>query len=120
MTDKIFLAGVSGIGYHGVFEHEAANGQDFFVDVELRVNLDKASESDELKDTVDYGAITDSVVSEITGERVQLIERLAGRIAERVLSEDARIKSVAITVHKPNAPVSAPVQDISVRIDRTR
>ena len=120
MNDLITITGIKAFGYHGVFEHEAANGQDFFVDVELRVNLDKASESDVLKDTVDYGAITDAVVSEITGERVQLIERLAGRIADRVLSEDARIKSVAITVHKPNAPVSAPVQDISVRIDCTR
>ncbi len=43
-----------------------------------------------------------------------------GRIADRVLTEDARIKSVAITVHKPSAPVSAPVTDITVRIDRTR
>ena len=120
MNDLITITGIKAFGYHGVFEHEAVNGQDFFVDVELRVSLDKASASDELKDTVDYGAITDAVVSEITGERVQLIERLAGRIAERVLTEDARIKSVAITVHKPNAPVSAPVQDISVRIDRTR
>ena len=43
MNDLITITGIKAFGYHGVFEHEAVNGQDFFVDVELRVNLDKAS-----------------------------------------------------------------------------
>lgn len=116
----ITLTGIKAFGYHGVFDHEARDGQDFFIDVEMDVDLTKAAASDALEDTVDYGAITDLVVADVKGERVQLIEKLASRLADLVLAADKRIKKVAITVHKPSAPVNSPVKDISVRIERAR
>jgi dihydroneopterin aldolase len=58
------------------------------------------------------------VVEEITGARVQLIEKLAGRIADRIKASDQKIERVSVTVHKPNAPVSAEVSDIAVTISR--
>jgi 7,8-dihydroneopterin aldolase/epimerase/oxygenase len=118
MSDLIKLTGIWGFGYHGVFDHEAKNGQDFYVDLEISSDLSAASQSDDLKDTVDYGSLADLVVEEITGERVQLIERLAGRIADRIKSEFPEIQKIAVTVHKPKAPVSAQVADISVTITR--
>jgi dihydroneopterin aldolase len=110
MSDLIKVTGIWGFGYHGVFEHEAKNGQDFFVDLEISLDLTKSSKSDDLKDTI--------VVEEITGERVELIERLAGRIADRIKGQFAEIEKIAVTVHKPKAPVSAQVADISVTITR--
>lgn len=118
MSDQIKLTGIWGFGYHGVFDHEAKNGQDFFVDLELSVDLSAASKSDDLNDTIDYGSLADLVVEEITGERVELIERLAGRIADRIKSKFEEIEKVAVTVHKPKAPVAAQVADISVTITR--
>lgn len=118
MSDLIKLTGIWGFGYHGVFDHEAKNGQDFYVDLEITLDLSAASKSDDLKDTVDYGSLADLVVEEITGERVELIERLAGRIADRAKNEFAEIQKIAVTVHKPKAPVSAQVADISVTITR--
>lgn len=118
MSDLIKLTGIWGFGYHGVFDHEAKNGQDFYVDLEITLDLSTASKSDDLKDTVDYGSLADLVVEEITGERVQLVERLAGRIADRLRSEFPEIQKIAVTVHKPKAPVSAQVADISVTITR--
>ena len=118
MRDLITLNGIKGFGYHGVFDHEAKNGQEFIVDVEMQLDLSHASKSDDLNDTVDYGAVATLVVEEITGVRVQLIERLAGRIADRIKSEYPRISTVVVTVHKPKAPVSEDVADISVTISR--
>jgi len=118
MSDLIKVIGIWGFGYHGVFEHEGKNGQDFYVDLEISLDLTKASKSDDLNDTVDYGALTDLVVEEITGERVALIEKLAARIAERARSEFPEIEKISVTVHKPKAPVSAQVADISVTITR--
>jgi dihydroneopterin aldolase len=118
MSDQITLKGIWGFGYHGVFEEEAKNGQDFFVDLEIYCDLSKASTSDDLADTIDYGALTDLVVEEITGERVALIERLAGRIADRIKLKHPEIELIAVTVHKPKAPVSSEVADISVTISR--
>ena len=118
MSDTISLTGIWGFGYHGVFDHEAKNGQDFFVDLEIHLDLSQASLSDALEDTIDYGALADLVVEEITGERVQLIERLAGRIADRIKSGHPQISKISVTVHKPKAPISAQASDISVTITR--
>jgi dihydroneopterin aldolase len=118
MSDTISLTGIWGFGYHGVFDHEAKNGQDFFVDLEIHLDLSQASLSDALEDTIDYGALADLVVEEITGERVKLIERLAGRIADRIKSGHPQISNIAVTVHKPKAPISAQTSDISVTVTR--
>ena len=118
MSDQIVLTGIHGFGYHGLFEHERKDGQDFFVDLTLSVDLTAASQSDAIEDTVNYAEITDLVVEEITGERVELIERLAGRIADRIKNQFKEIDKIAVTVHKPKAPVSAQVADISVTITR--
>jgi dihydroneopterin aldolase len=117
-NDCITLKGIKGFGYHGVFPEETKNGQDFFVDLELCLDLSKPSRSDSLEETIDYGSLTSVVVEEIAGEPVQLIERLAGRIADRIKAAHPEITELAVTVHKPHAPVSADVTDISVTIHR--
>lgn len=120
MSDQILLTGVYGFGFHGLLEHERVNGQDFFVDLVLNLDLLEVSQSDSIDETVNYAEITDLVVSEITTNPVSLIERLAGRIAQRILDSYSRVNSVSVTVHKPQAPVSASVKDIAVQITRTR
>ncbi|CAB4805939.1 MAG: dihydroneopterin aldolase [Actinobacteria bacterium] len=118
MADLIRITGIKGFGYHGVFDSERANGQDFYVDVDLEVDLTRASVSDDVKDTINYAEVTDLVVEEITTNPVSLIEKLAGRIAERIKVTFAQASRVTITVHKPQAPVDAEVKDISVTISR--
>lgn len=120
MSDLILLSEIQGFGYHGLFEHERTNGQDFFVDLELHVDLSTASRSDAIEDTVNYAEIIDLVVIEITTNPVFLIEKLAGRIAERILNTHIKVNAVTVTVHKPQAPVAASLKDIAVQITRTR
>ena len=109
MADLIRISGIKGFGYHGVFETERANGQDFYVDVELEVDLTRASVSDDVNDTINYAEVTDLVVEEITTNPVSLIEKLAGRIAERIKTSFPQAALVTVTVHKPQAPDSADV-----------
>ena len=120
MSDQIVLTGIHGFGYHGLFEHERKDGQDFLVDLNCSVDLSKASQSDAIEDTVNYAEITDLVVKEITTNPVNLIEKLAARIAERVLNQYMKVISVTVTVHKPQAPVAAQLKDIAVVVTRTR
>ena len=120
MSDQILLTGVHGFGYHGLLDHERKNGQDFYVDVVLILDLQVASQSDSIDETVNYAEITDLIVIEITTDPVSLIEKLAGRIADRILNSYSRVNSVSVTVHKPQAPVSASLKDIAVQIIRTR
>jgi dihydroneopterin aldolase len=120
MSDQIVLTSIHGFGYHGLFEQERKDGQDFFVDLTLEVDLKAASQSDAIVDTVNYAEITDLVVDEITSNPVNLIEKLAARIAERVLNQHPKVDSVTVTVHKPQAPVAAQLKDIAVVVSRSR
>ena len=120
MSDQIFLTGIAAFGYHGLFDHERQNGQDFFVDVALTVDLSAASKSDEIQDTVNYAEITNLVVKHITTDPVNLIEKLAGRIADQILEDHVKVSLVTVTVHKPQAPVAAVLKDIAVQVTRKR
>lgn len=120
MRDLISVKGIHGFGYHGVLEHEREYGQDFYVDVILTLDLHKASISDELLDTINYGQVCELVSAEITGPPFTLIERLAGQIGDLLLALFPQLIEVSVTVHKPQAPVSVEVLDISVTIERKR
>ncbi len=59
----------------------------FSVDAELQLDLAPAATSDDLRSTVDYGLIATRIVEVCTKERVNLLERLAGRLAQMLLAE---------------------------------
>jgi 7,8-dihydroneopterin aldolase/epimerase/oxygenase len=119
VSDQIVIRGIRGIGRHGVFDHERAQGQEFSVDVTLDVSTATAAGSDQLADTVDYGLVANAVHALIVGEPVDLIETLAERIAQACLGF-AGVARVAVVVHKPNAPIEVPFDDVEVHIVRSR
>lgn len=118
-TDRIELRGLHAHGHHGVLPQERQDGQTFVVDVVLDVDTRPAARSDDLADTVDYAALADGLVAVVTGEPVDLIETLAARLADVALG-DGRVAAVEVAVHKPDAPVGHPVDDVVVRIRRDR
>jgi dihydroneopterin aldolase len=118
VSDQIRVSGIKAFGYHGVLPHEATEGQDFIVDLVVTLDLSAVSLSDDLQETINYADLAQIAHDNIVGERVQLIERLAGRIAEEISSAYSHITSVSVTVHKPHAPVTVDFEDISVTITR--
>ncbi|MBK9739618.1 MAG: dihydroneopterin aldolase [Actinobacteria bacterium] len=119
MADQIVIRGIRGIGHHGVLDHERVDGQPFSVDVRLDLDTAVAAGSDSLDDTVDYGRVAKAVHELIVGEPVDLIETLAERIATACLDWPA-VHRVRVTVHKPQAPIEVPFDDVEVRITRRR
>jgi dihydroneopterin aldolase/2-amino-4-hydroxy-6-hydroxymethyldihydropteridine diphosphokinase len=117
--DRITLTGVTAYGHHGVLEEEKRDGQEFVVDVVMEVDLAAASVSDDLSDTVSYAEVAADVVDVVSGPSLDLIEAVAGRVAERVLSRPL-VEAVEVTVHKPQAPVGVPFGDVQVRLRRER
>jgi 7,8-dihydroneopterin aldolase/epimerase/oxygenase len=116
-VDRILIAGIRELGVHGVLPEEQTRPQPFEVDVELIVDLDAAGRSDELDDTVDYGAVCEAVSRVISSERYRLLERLADRIAE-VCRSDPRVLGVVVEVRKVHPPVRAILRHVGVRIER--
>jgi len=119
MTDRITLTGLTVRGFHGVFEHERREGQDFVVDAELEVSHGPAAASDDLRDTVDYGALAGRLAAIVAGDPVDLIETLAVRLVEACLA-DPRVFAATVTVHKPQAPIPLQFADVAVTVRRER
>ncbi|MCX8527036.1 MAG: dihydroneopterin aldolase [Candidatus Nanopelagicales bacterium] len=117
VPDRICVTGIRGVGYHGVLERERVEGQEFNVDVTMIVDTYTVAASDDLADTVDYSAVAEAVHAFIVGPPMALIETLAARIADRCMDFDG-VRGVIITVHKPQAPIAVPFDDVSVTIER--
>lgn len=117
--DRIVLTGVHANGTHGVLEFEHERAQPFVVDATLYMDLTAAGASDDLNDTVDYGRAAKEIVAVIEGEHADLIEHLAQRIADRLLTMPP-VCQVDVTVHKPHAPITVPFDDVAVSITRMR
>jgi dihydroneopterin aldolase len=118
-VDRVALRGLRAPGHHGVFEHEREKGQTFVVDLVLSLDTAPAAASDDLTRTVHYGVVAEEVVAVVTGEPVNLIETLAQRIADQCLKHDA-VQEVEVTVHKPEAPITVPFDDVTITINRRR
>lgn len=117
--DQIAVTGIRARGFHGVLEKERRDGQTFVVDVVLGVWTGPAAASDALSDTVNYAAVAADVVGHVEGGPYALIETLADRIATACL-EHVGVQQVTVTVHKPDAPVGVPFDDVTVTIARHR
>jgi dihydroneopterin aldolase len=118
-ADRIRLSGLRARGHHGVLPEERRDGQEFVVDAVLAVDVAEAAASDDLAGTVDYGELASRLAAVVSGEPVDLLETLAERLAAVCLA-DPRVEQVEVTVHKPQAPVAVPFDDVSVTVVRGR
>lgn len=120
VRDRIRLSGLKATGYHGVFDHERRDGQEFTVDLVLYTDLRPAAAADDLTLTAHYGELAEQVCAIIAGDPVNLIETLAERIAAHVLAGFSVVDAVEVTVHKPHAPITVPFGDVAIQIHRER
>ena len=119
-ADRIILAGMVFLGYHGVRPAERKRGQRFVVDLEVTRDLTAAGTSDDLRDTVNYSEMFRLVKGIVEGSPHNLLESLAAAIADAVL-DGHDVDSVTVAVKKPEPPIADAVLDYAgVEITRTR
>lgn len=113
----ILLQNCAFFARHGVHDEEEFLGQRFFVDAELDVTAGDALETDQIKDTVNYGVAFTVIEEIVTGKRRYLIEALALDIAKGLAAKFPQIKRAKITVRKPNAPVPGVLDFVQVSVE---
>jgi 7,8-dihydroneopterin aldolase/epimerase/oxygenase len=118
-VDRVALRGLRAQGHHGVLAHERESGQTFVVDLVLALDTAPAAADDDLSKTVHYGIVAEEAVRVVRGEPVNLIETLAQRIADACLRHEP-VREVEVTVHKPQAPITVPFDDVTITIARRR
>lgn len=116
-SDRIELRGLRCVGIIGVLPEERERAQPLEIDLDIECDLSAAGASDDLADTLDYGAMTDTVVGLVASTSDRLLERLADRIAA-ALTVDRRVVAVTVTVRKLRPPVPHDLALSAVRITR--
>ncbi|HLM04037.1 MAG TPA: dihydroneopterin aldolase [Blastococcus sp.] len=117
--DRIAVRGLRAHGHHGVYAFERDRGQVFLADAVLELDTAPAAETDDLARTVNYAELAKNLYGVLSGEPVDLLETLAQRLADVCLA-DPLVDAVEITVHKPNAELGVPFDDVTVAIRRQR
>src|SRR3989338_9544775 len=106
ILDKILLRDLSLECLIGIHSHERVKKQKIFLSVTLYTDIKTSAQSDDVKDTIDYDQLSQSLIKMVGESRFFLIETLAERIALLCL-EDQRVLQVKVTLDKPQAVSSA-------------
>ncbi len=98
--DTIFLSEVKVQTKLGVPEWERMVEQTIILDIEIGYDLSKACQSDNVADTIDYGAVVERVRATLKENSFQLVEALAEHICQLILKEFNAL-NVKVKVAKP-------------------
>ncbi len=105
--------------YHGCLTEEAQIGSAYRVDIEAKADMSKATQTDQLEDTVDYVQLNSIVKAEME-IRSNLLEHVAKRILDRILKEIPLISQLNVKVSKVNPPLGGDVETVSVELSHER
>jgi len=112
---KIYVDTIRVYAYHGCLEEETVVGSDYVVSLVVSANLITATQSDNLKDTVDY-VLLNRIVKEEMSIPSKLLEHVCQRIANRILQECPLVYNTTIAVSKINPPIGGDVAKVTVKV----
>ena len=103
---KIIINRLEILASIGVHPHEHETTQPIIIDVELNLSDYSLPKHDRLEETLDYGTVAEKIAEICEAAHVQLVETLAARIGEYLLS-DKRVKKARVRIGKPHALINA-------------
>ena len=118
--DTIIVHGLEVFARHGVLPEEKRDGQMFYLDLELSVDLSAASENDRLEDTINYDEVCRIAGETMERETYDLIEKAAGAVCDALFAAFPTLEQIAITLRKPSAPLCRKVEYVAVKLVRER
>jgi 7,8-dihydroneopterin aldolase/epimerase/oxygenase len=114
---KIILEQMEFYAYHGCFQEEQIIGNRFIVNLELETNTAAAEISDKLSDTVNYQQVYNLVKAEME-TKSHLLENIARRIVDKVMSAFPVISGIKLRISKMNPPLGGKMNAVSVELSR--
>lgn len=121
--DFIKITNLKIFAHHGVFEEEKQNGQDFYINAKLYLDLKTPGRSDSLEESMNYGEVCHFMTDVFSGKDGQtypydLIEAAAQNLCERLLLKFDKLQKVELELQKPHAPIGLPFENVSVNMTR--
>jgi dihydroneopterin aldolase/2-amino-4-hydroxy-6-hydroxymethyldihydropteridine diphosphokinase len=116
--DQIRIDNLSVFAYHGVFEEEKQEGQDFYINATLYLDLHTPGKSDRLEDSLNYGEVCHFIHKVFTEKSYDLIEAACENLCTRMLLEFEQLTEVEVELQKQHAPIGLPFENVSVTMSR--
>ncbi len=101
--------------FHGVMPQEGRVGADFLVSVRVGIAFEKAMQSDDVEDTLNYAELYLLVQREMAVPS-KLLEHVAGRIVKAIGKDFPDVTSIDLKLTKLNPPMGADCAGASVEI----
>lgn len=118
MQSEIRIEELNVYAYHGVYPEENEKGQNFYINVVLTQDTRNAGETDDLKQSTDYGEVCLFITKWMAEHTFRLIEAVAEQLARDILLAFPLTDSVKLEIRKPEAPIPVPFGSVSVCIQR--
>ncbi len=94
-------------------------GSDYIVNLVVHTDLSLSCKSDELKDTVDYVVLLDIVKNQMKA-RANLLENVADRIVNKIVSQLPSVKKAVVRIAKINPPINGDIDEVMIRREKKR
>ncbi len=117
-NDFIKVTNMKVFAYHGVLEEEKKNGQDFYLNAKVYVDMRKAGLTDKLEDTINYDTVCIFLAEVFAENQYDTIEAAAEYTVQEIMVNFPTIEAMELEVRKPHAPLTYVPEDISVTIYR--
>ena len=115
----ILLKDICCFAYHGVAPQENIIGNEYLINLGLKVDISQAIQTDNVSDTVSYADIHEAVKAEMSVSS-KLLEHVCGRIAQRLLTEFPAIEEIELRLSKRNPPMGADIDSAGVELHCSR
>jgi len=100
--DIIFLQALEVETVIGIYDWERKIKQKVVFDIEMGADIRKSASTDHIDDTLNYKAVAKRIIGFVEESRFQLVETLAEKVAEIILSE-FDVPWVKLTLNKLGA-----------------
>lgn len=115
----IFLKEIRCYAYHGVAPQENLIGNEYVIDLKLKVDISQASQTDEVTDTVSYADVHELIKAEMAVPS-KLLEHVGGRMAAKLFEEFPAIEEIELRLSKRNPPMGADIDTAGIELHCSR
>ena len=111
--DEIVLENISIYAFHGCMKEEARIGSDYIINLNVKADLQDASISDQLEDTINYVDLL-KIVNEEMAISSKLLEHVAERIVSRILCTMKMVNNIQVKIAKQNPPINGNISAVTI------
>lgn len=115
----ILLKEIRCYAYHGVAPQENLIGNEYIIDLKLKVDINKAAQTDEVADTVNYAKVHQVIMAEMAVPS-KLLEHVGGRIIEKLFQQFPALEEIELHLSKRNPPMGADVESAGIELHCSR